>query len=151
VGDFEKLIEAAQQGNVADVTAIVHGHAELINRRDQRGATALHHAAWGGHCGVVQALVDHGAEINTRDREFGATPAGWAIEYLRELGGFLAIELDDLAYAIRRGDVEWVARFLKRFPTLREASDPQGIPFKLLAEQSGNPEIAKMFGAAVAT
>jgi ankyrin repeat protein len=151
MGDFEKLIEAAQRGNVADVRAIVQSQAELINRRDPRGATALHHAAFGGHRGVVQALVEQGAEINARDHEFGATPAGWAIEYLRELGGFLAIELDDLAYAIRRGDVEWVARFLKRFPGLREASDPQGIPFKLLAEQFGNPEVAKMFGPEVAT
>jgi ankyrin repeat protein len=151
MGDIEKLIEAAQHGNVADVRAIVHGHAELINRRDQRGATALHHAAFGGHRDVVQALVEQGAEINARDHEFGATPTGWAIEYLRELGGFLAIELDDFAYAIRRGDVEWVARFLKRFPALREATDPQGIPLRLLAEQSGNPEIAKMFGPEVAT
>ena len=151
MGDFEKLIEAAQRGNLADVRAVVQSQAELINGRDPRGATALHHAAFGGHRGVVQALVEQGAEINARDHEFGATPAGWAIEYLRELGGFLAIELDDLAYAIRRGDVEWVTRFLKRFPTLREASDPQGVPFKLLAEQSGVPEIAKMFGPAVAT
>ena len=151
MGDFEKLIEAAQRGNVADVRAIVQSHAELINRRDQLGATALHHAAFGGHRGVVQALVEQGAEINARDHEFRATPAGWAIEYLREMGGFLAIELDDLAYAIQRGNVEWVARFLQRFPTLREASDPQGIPFRLLAEQSGNPEIAKLFGSEVAT
>jgi ankyrin repeat protein len=151
MGDFEKLIEAAQRGNVADVRAIVQSHAELINRRDQLGATALHHAAFGGHRGVVQALVEQGAEINARDHEFSATPAGWAIEYLREMGGFLAIELDDLAYAIQRGNVEWVARFLQRFPTLREASDPQGIPFRLLAEQSGNPEIAKLFGPGVAT
>jgi ankyrin repeat protein len=54
MGDFEKLIEAAQRGNVADVRAIVQSHAELINRRDQLGATALHHAAFGGHRGVVQ-------------------------------------------------------------------------------------------------
>jgi len=144
--DFEKLIEAAKRGNVAEVRAIVHRHAELINQRDKLGATALHHAAFGGHRGVVQALVEHGAEINAADSEFGATPAGWAIEYLREMGGFLAIELDDFAYAIGRGDAEWVARFLKRFPALRGASDPQGRPFKLLAQQSGNVEIAKLFG-----
>jgi len=151
MGDFEKLIDAAQRGNVADVRAIVHNHAELINQRDQLGATALHHAAFGGHRDVVQALVEHGAEINARDSEFGATPAGWAIEYLREMGGFLAIELDDLAYAIRRGEVEWVTRFLERFPTLREASHHNGVPFKLLAQQSGNPGIAKLFGPEVAT
>lgn len=61
------------------------------------------------------------------------------------MGGFLAIELDDLAYAIKRGDVVWVTRFLRRFPTLREASDRQGRPFKALARTAGNPEIAKLF------
>ena len=145
MGDFEKLIEAAKCGNEEDVRAIVRSHAELINHRDQLGATALHHAAFGGHRGIVQVLVKQGAEINARDSEFGATPAGWAIEYLREMGGFLAIELEDLAFAVRRGDVEWVARFLRRFPALRGGSDPQGRPFKLLAQQSGNPEIAQLF------
>ena len=147
MGDFEKLIEAAKRGNVAEVRAIAHSHAELINQRDERGATALHYAAFGGHRGIVQALVEQGAEINAADSEFGATPAGWAIEYLREMGGFLAIELDDLAYAIRQVDIEWVARFLKRFPGLRGASDTQGRAFKLLARETGNPEIAKLFGS----
>jgi Ankyrin repeats (3 copies) len=69
MGDFEKLIEAAQRGNVADVRAILHRHTELINQRDQMGATALHHAAFGGHRGVVQALVEQGAEINAADSQ----------------------------------------------------------------------------------
>jgi ankyrin repeat protein len=146
MGDFEKLIEAAKCGNPADVRAIVRSHAELTNQRDEQGATALHHAAFGGHREVVQALVEYGSDINAPDSQFGATPAGWAIEYLREMGGFLGIELDDFAYAIRRGEFDWVARFLKRFPALRGASDTQGKPFKLLAEESGNAEIAKLFG-----
>jgi ankyrin repeat protein len=145
MSDLEKLMEAAKRADVADVRAIVHGHSELINQRDQLGATALHYAAFGGHRNVVQALVEQGAEINPADSQFGATPAGWAIEYLREMGGFLAIELDDFGYALRRGDVEWVARFLARFPALRRARDAQGRPFKLVAQQSGSPEIAKLF------
>ena len=144
--EFERLIEAAKRGNLADVTTIVHSNAELINQRDQSGATALHYAAFGGHRELVQELVKRGAEINATDGRHGATPAGWAIEYLREMGGFLAIELDDLAYAIRRGEVEWVTRFLRRFPALRRASDTQGKPFRLLAEQSGSQEIANLFG-----
>ena len=145
MGDFEKLIEAAKNGNVADVRAIAQRHAELINQRDKLGATALHHAAFSGHRDVVRALVERGADINAADGEFGATPTGWAIEYLRELGGFLAIELDDFGYAIERGDVEWVARFLKRFPAIREASDTRGRSFKVLAQQCARQEIAKMF------
>jgi ankyrin repeat protein len=144
--EFDQLIEAAKRGNVEDVRAIVESHVELINRRDQLGATALHHAAFGGHRSVVQVLVARGAEINAADSQFGATPTGWAIEYLREMGGFLAIELDDFAHAIKRGDVEWVTRFLKRFPELRRARDTQGRPFELLARQSGNPDVASVFG-----
>ena len=142
---FEKLIEAAKAGDLANVKAVLDSHAGLINQRDQLGATALHYAAFGGHRSVVHELVRRGAEINARDTQFGATPTGWAIEYLREMGGFLAIELDDLAHAIKRGEVEWVRRFLRRFPALRGANDTQGNPFKLLAQQCGNQEIENLF------
>ncbi len=84
--------------------------------------------------------------INSRDNQFGATPAGWAIEYLLEMGGYLGIELRDLAFAIQVGDVRWVARFLERFPALRQASDADGKPFRQLARESGNAEIAGLFG-----
>ncbi len=150
MGDFEKLIDAAQRGNLTEVKAILLRGAQLINQRDDRGATALHYAALGGHREAAQALVEQGADINCRDGEYSATPAGWAIEYLREMGGVLGIELDDFAYAIQRGDVEWVARFLKRFPALRGANDIHGVSFQQLAQELGNPEIAKLFGTEAA-
>ncbi|HKF24278.1 MAG TPA: ankyrin repeat domain-containing protein [Candidatus Angelobacter sp.] len=146
MNEFEKLIEAAKRGDLAQVTGVLDADGELIDQRDQAGATALHYAALGGHRSVVKELVRRGAEINARDSQFGATPTGWAIEYLREMGGFLAIELGDLAFAIGRGEVEWVRRFLRRFPALRAASDTQGKPFRLLARESGNQEIEKLFG-----
>jgi hypothetical protein len=129
MSEVERLIDAAKRGDLADVSAVLHDYAELINQRDETGATALHYAALGGHRSVVQELVRKGADINAADGEFGATPAGWAIEYLREMGGFLGIELDDFAHAIRQGEVEWVKRFIRRFPALRGANDTQGKPF----------------------
>lgn len=145
MSEIEKLIEVAEKGSVEEVRSILESHPELINANDESGATALHYAAFGGHRTVVEVLVQHGANINTHDARYGATPTGWAIEYLREMGGFLGIELDDFAHAIRRGDVEWSARFLQRFPKLRDATDKHGIPFRELAAQSGNPAIARMF------
>lgn len=145
MSEFGHFIEAAKEGALEDVRALIDSHPDFVDQRDVLGATALHHAAFGGHRSVVELLVQQGADINATDTRFGATPAGWTIEYLRELGGFLAIELNDFAYAIRQGDVDWVARFLKRFPHLRDASDTQGVPFKLLAEQSGNPSIVRLF------
>lgn len=146
MNNLEKLIDAAKQGNLVQLKAVLQSHPELINQRDSSGATALHYATFGGHRSVVEELVKQGADINARDSKFGATPTGWAIEYLREMGGFLGIELADFTHAIQRGDVEWVKRFLTRFPALREASDTQGRSFKQLAKESGNQEIADLFG-----
>jgi ankyrin repeat protein len=144
--DLEKLIEAAQQGQVDRVREILDADGGPVNQRDESGATPLHYAALAGHRKVVQLLLERGANINRTDGQFGATPTGWAIEYFREMGGFLGIELDDLAYAIQTRDVRWVARFLERFPSLREMSDNSGTPFRQLAQHSGNKEIAKLFG-----
>ncbi len=146
MSDLENMIEAVKQGDRESVRVILESDGRLANQRDESGATPLHYATLNGHRQIVQLLLERGADINSTDSQFGATPSGWAIEYLRETGGYLAIELDDLAYAIQVGDTRWVARFLKRFPALRQASDTNGTPFQRLARESGNREIAGLFG-----
>ena len=146
MSDLENMIEAVKQGDRESVRAILESDDRLANQRDESGATPLHYATLNGHRQIVRLLLERGADINIIDSQFGATPSGWAIEYLRELGGYLAIELDDLAYAIQLGDARWVARFLKRFPALRQASDTNGTPFQRLARESGNREVAGLFG-----
>lgn len=145
-GEGISFIEAVKRGDVERVAAMLVANGALAGARDDSGATPLHYAALHGHREVARLLVERGAEVNSTDGEFGATPAGWAIEYLREMGGFLAIELKDLAYAIEVGDARWVARFLERFPSLRLASDTKGRPFRQLALESGNGEIRRLFG-----
>ena len=145
MSDLESLIEAVKEGDLEHVRLILEADQRLANQKDESGATPLHYATLHGHRPIVQLLIDRGADINSTDNQFGATPAGWAIEYLREMGGHLAIELDDLAYAIQMGDIRWVARFLKRFPSLRQACDTKGTQFRRLAQESGNREIAKLF------
>lgn len=145
MGELDKLIEAARLGAVEDVKAIIRLHPKLVRERDEAGATAMHYAAFGGHRDVVRVLMEAGADINSTDSQFQSTPAGWAIEYLRGMGGFLGIELADLAWAIERGDVQWVARFLERFPALRQTHDYQGRAFREMAEKSENAEIRRLF------
>ena len=145
MGPAGELIDATQRGELERVRAILAADRGLVNFRDESGATALHYAALHGQREIARLLLDKGADINSTDGQFGATPAGWAIEYLREKGGHLAIELDDLAFAIRLGDARWVSRFLQRFPALRHASSTEGIPFRKLAQDSGNPGIAALF------
>lgn len=145
MSDVTVLIQAVNAVDIDRVEALLDADDQLANRRDDRGATAIHDAALAGNRAIARVLIERGAEINCRDDRFDATPAGWAIEYLRELGALLAIEIDDVVFAIRRGDTHWVARFLKRFPALGACYDASGTRLRDLAIQSGNPDIAKLF------
>lgn len=146
MSDLAGLIEAVQSGDLPRAQALLDQDPSLAGRYDKSGATPLHYAALSGQRDAARLLLEYGADINARDTEFGATPAGWAIEYLRELGGHLGIELSDLAHAIDTGDVHWAERFLARFPALREARDADGALFRERARASGSREIAALFG-----
>ena len=145
MSDLHKLTKAIELHDLNQVRAILEKHAELVHERDEIGATPLHHAAFEGNREIVELLLDKGAEINSIDGRFGATPAGWAIEYLREKGAYCGIELRDFAYAMEMGDVRWIARFLRRFPGLRQATATNGKPFRQLAEESTNTELIALF------
>lgn len=145
MSSFGDLLDAVKRGDLEIVESLLDANVQLLNQRDESGATALHHAAFHGYREMVRLIVNRGAEVNSIDTQFGATPAGWAIEYIRELGGYLATDLDDLAYAIRQGDAGWVRPFLERFPDLRHSRDKQGKPFRQLAEESNSQEIRELF------
>src|SRR5690349_18956952 len=119
--DPTEFFDAVQRGDVDRVTRLLDEHPELVRSRDDAGATALHHAAFHGHRSIVNLLRSRGADVNARDGEHDATPSGWAIHYLRELGGLLAIEIEDTLYAIRSRDVPWVERLVTRHPALLDA------------------------------
>jgi len=50
-----------------------------------------------------------------------------------------------MEYAIQTGDINRVARVLKRFPALRTVHTLQGISFRQLACNGGNTAIIKLF------
>ncbi len=139
------LIQAVRDGNIASVTAALESGSEDVNQVDEHGATALHYAAENGPREIVVSLLNHGADVNARDGRFGATPAGWAIEYLRPFGAYLAIELDDLAFAIENHDLRWIKRILQRFPGLQNGAYSAEVRFRDLALRSGDADIVALF------
>jgi hypothetical protein len=137
------LFDAIRDADAARVREILDRHPQTVHARDEHGATPLHHAAELGNHAIAGMLLDAGADINARDARFGATPAGWAIEYLRMRGAVLGMEIEDVAYAIAKGDVQLTERYLRRLPALRDAVDRAGTPLKTLA--AANREIARLF------
>ncbi|HEX8697155.1 MAG TPA: ankyrin repeat domain-containing protein [Longimicrobium sp.] len=142
-----QFFQAVESGDAERVRTLLAAHPELARARDDEGATALHYAAFNGHRPVVDLLLAAGAELNARDARFGATPSGWAIEYLRELGGLLAIEIEDVLYAIQTRDARWARRLVARHPALAAAADRHGKPLAAHARESGDPEIAGLFAS----
>jgi ankyrin repeat protein len=70
------IARAAAQGNTAAVALLLERGAD-VNAVGER-ATALHEAAWRNDTALVDVLLAAGADRTLRDRQFGATPSGWA-------------------------------------------------------------------------
>ena len=139
------LLEYVKEGDLESVKSLLNTNSNLVNQRDEVGATPLHYAVLNGNREIARLLIDRGADINCRDTRFGATPAGWAIEFLRELGGLLAIEIDDMAYAIEQNDFVLATRLVGRFPGLREATTSDGVPLKEFARRCSDEKIKALF------
>ena len=144
--DVQAFFSEVERGDVEIVRALVAAAPRLAKARDAKGATALHVAAFHGYRAIVELLLASGADINARDGAFGATPAGWAIEPLRERGALLGVEIEDALFAIRRGDVELLTRLVTRHPALLSAADRDGTLLADHAARTGNSEIGRVFG-----
>jgi ankyrin repeat protein len=71
---------AAWCGDLAEVTRLVEGDAD-VNWRDSIGETALFGAAAWGHVEVVRFLLDAGADCNISEKSIGYTPLHWAASH----------------------------------------------------------------------
>ena len=148
--DVKQFFDTVERGDAERITRLLDQRPDLVISRDETGATALHVAAFHGHRSIVNLLISRGAEVNARDLEHDATPSGWAIQYLRELGGLLAIEIEDTLYAVRNRDAAWVERLVTRHPALIDATDVNGKPLAEHASESGIESIARLFSSAKA-
>ena len=67
------LLAAAGSGNAAAITAALAEGAD-VNARNDRGTTALYIACERGNAETAKLLLDHGADPDAKDLEWGRTP-----------------------------------------------------------------------------
>jgi ankyrin repeat protein len=77
----DEFIAACRRGDEGPARALLEQDPSVtavLPREIGFAGTLLHWAAWTGNVAAVRTLVAVGADVNQRDREFGASPLGWA-------------------------------------------------------------------------
>lgn len=109
---------------VADLEDLLATTPDLIMQRDPNGNMLIHHAVMKGRIEVVEALLDHGADVNARGM-VGTPPVMFAIRERRQ---------DVVALLLERG------------------ADPEiGVPGRTALDEartSGDPAIVQLLEAA---
>jgi hypothetical protein len=103
VAHANELVDAARDGNLARVRALVDQDPALVRATDEEGYGALHWAAIRGHWDVFQLVLAAGAPVDTVGAD-GGTPLHWACHWDR--ADMVAMLLDrgaDLTVANRWG------------------------------------------------
>ncbi len=97
----DQLVRAAEQDSYDAVALLI----ELGFDVNARSRTApLHEAAMRGNLGVIELLLDHGADPNIRDTGYDATPAGWAEHHGQHDAQRLLEALEQPAPRIQAGE-----------------------------------------------
>jgi ankyrin repeat protein len=79
-GDIDRLLQkATQNGDVDQVKELLQAGANADHESEQ-GLTPLHWSALNGRADLVEVLIEHGADINQRERYTGKlTPMAMAL------------------------------------------------------------------------
>ena len=73
--DFKsQAFDLAQQGDIAQMKALLDKHPEVVKAIDQHGVTPLHWAIAAGSAPVVELLLAKGADVNPKDNSSSPAP-----------------------------------------------------------------------------
>jgi ankyrin repeat protein len=72
------VIAAVRSEPLAAIEPLLTANPDFIKTPDAAGSTLLHHAAGFGAVGTMQWLLEHGADVNAKNRR-GSTPLHWAM------------------------------------------------------------------------
>ena len=143
----DALRRAATAGDVAKVKELLAAGVDA-NSANPYGGTALSFASDKGHVEVVKLLLEHGANVNAKDRFYNATPLVWAIDHdhaevVREL---LAKGAEGEAEALARSAGDGKTAIVKVILE-RGKVGPEGLTDALAAAKD-QPEITTLLQAA---
>lgn len=106
---------AAALGFIDQMQRLLEKDNSLVHAKGGDGCTPLHFAR---DVATAQCLLDHGAEIDTRDDDHNSTPAQWRIGKTPEVTRYLIDKgaTPDIFLAAALGDADLAAELISRNP-----------------------------------
>ncbi|KAH9143873.1 hypothetical protein AeRB84_012154 [Aphanomyces euteiches] len=147
----QRLIDAAERGDLAAVRALLT--RSNVNSKDSFTRTPLFHASKFGHLDIVRELLDHGAAIDTADKD-GWTPLVVAsynnqlsvVKFLLDSGAPIdKVDKDGkaaLIFAAEMGHLDIVNELLARGASINMGNKDNWTPL-IMASFQGFTNIAK--------
>lgn len=155
---FTRLHQAAADGNVKSIQAILSKSPDSVYAVDESGLTPLHHAALNGHLNAVKALTPNGEGIFTLDN-LGFLPITYVdsekhpeiIEYFTEMNSYPSLTTN-IHFAAANGDIEELKRLLDDAPENLEKTNIEGftpLMYAIISNQRKAAELLVRYGADV--
>ncbi len=144
----QQLFNAVEAGDYALVQELLASGAD-VNARDFNGVTPLHKASESGCLGMLQLLINKGADSTFEDSLEMKTALEWAVKYNRSaiveyfLDNLTAFYPDLLSYAVFYNNKELVTLFIKRKIDIN-AKDKDNMTALHYAALVGNKDIAQL-------
>lgn len=124
--DADDLIDAAFRGDIVQLQSLLKKGVD-VNAKGTNGETALWMAAGAGHTEIVEALLERGADVNVKDKAYGATA---------------------LYMAAQEGHTNAVKVLLESKANVNIKREINGVTALMMAVQKGHTEIVKLLLAA---
>ena len=154
-GQAAEIHTAAHAGDLVRIEALCEQDPAQATSIDDRNCTPLHFAADGGHLAVVTFLLDHGADLESRDVD-GDTPLHWAAvagkndvcRLLLDRGADLDARNHELftplLYAVRGNRHATAELLLDRGADIDAAMDYGRTPLLWVARETGDLPMARL-------
>lgn len=136
--DDRKLFAAAESGEIAQAHIAIGAGAD-VDRKNWKGRTPLHVAAWHGHTDVARALLTAGADPNARDDSAGETPLHTAVR---------ANDAEMVIVLMSGGARTSMRTFKESEPDVRGTVHPPGTTARGIAETSGFEQVSRILSGA---
>ncbi len=129
------IIDAVRTRNRATLERLIAAEPRLASSADAAGSTPLHHAAGFGTLDSLTFLLDHGADVNAKNRR-GSTPLFWALH-----------DEAKVRLLVARGAAVKIKQVEGRSPVYQAALLGNGYSvLRFLLENGGGPNVATLNG-----